>query len=80
MGAPLPKLFVKSAPGRRNKHPETMRLIAEGGELVADNSFWRRRLLDGDVVEVAAPVEAPPVESKPQPKLKASKSLPEQQE
>ncbi len=52
MGKPLPELFLQAAPGRRVKDPMTLRLLAEGGEYKPDNSFWRRRLRDEDVIEV----------------------------
>lgn len=32
--------------------PETMRAIAQEGEVVPDTRFWRRRILNGDVIEI----------------------------
>jgi hypothetical protein len=55
---------LKPAPGKRVRKPAPTADTppgwpAEDGEAVAMNSYWRRRLRDGDVVEVAAPKPAP---------------------
>ena len=54
----MQKIFVKPAPGMKQRMPENPRelLPAEGAE-VERNAFWLRRLADGDVVE-ASPVTA----------------------
>jgi hypothetical protein len=44
---------VKPAEGRQVRDPSTMQLLPAEGREVPDNQFWRRRLRDGDVVEVA---------------------------
>ena len=48
------KLFVKpAAPGAIVRQPDRgMRPLAQEGEWVADNAFWRRRLAAGAVVQV----------------------------
>jgi hypothetical protein len=52
-------------PGRENllvRNPDNaMQPLAKAGETVPDTAYWRRRLKDGDVVEVKA------AESKPAP-------------
>ena len=56
------KILIKAQPGRRVKDPLSLQLLAADGELKPDNVFWRRRLNDGDVVEIKA---APKAKSKP---------------
>lgn len=57
---------VKPAtPGAVIRDPHTKRpLPAEGGE-VPDNTFWRRRLMAGDVVLVAASKPSNPTGREP---------------
>jgi len=44
---------LKPAPGLKVRMPERqMRHLAEAGEAVELGDYWRRRLADGDVVEV----------------------------
>jgi hypothetical protein len=59
-------MFVKPAPGRLVRDPRSKQRVPETGIEVADtDTFWARRLADGDVVEVkssaapAAPKSAP---------------------
>lgn len=47
-------LKIKPAPGRTVRDPQTMKLLAVDGEAKARNSFWLRRLKDGDVLPVDA--------------------------
>jgi hypothetical protein len=60
---PMASLFVKPAPNKekpgtqlhvRGPGPSYTVLPKEGGE-VPDNHFWRRRLIQGDVVLASAP-------------------------
>jgi hypothetical protein len=44
---------LKPAEGRAVRDPSSMALLPADGKEVPDNAFWRRRLRDGDVVEVA---------------------------
>jgi hypothetical protein len=44
-------MFVKPAPGRAVRDPHTYQLLPDDGRNVPDDSFWLRRLRDGDVVE-----------------------------
>lgn len=58
MADELPKLFLKPAPGRRVRDPEIpTRILGDDGDYKPDNSFWRLRLRDGDVVEATPPQE-----------------------
>lgn len=60
-------MFVKPKDGMKVRRPEKpfAALPAEGAE-VPDDSFWNRRLGDGDVVLVqpSAPTEKPAAKSK----------------
>jgi hypothetical protein len=52
------RLFVKPAPGRLVRHPETMRpLRAEGEDVTSARAYFARRLRDGDVVLATPPEE-----------------------
>ncbi|MBK5075091.1 DUF2635 domain-containing protein [Budviciaceae bacterium CWB-B4] len=42
-------MFVKPNAGRLVRDPVKGTFLPETGEEVPDNSFWRRRLKDGDV-------------------------------
>ena len=46
-------MFVKPAPGLKVRHPETRFHIPDEGTRVPRDSYWTRRLVDGDVIEVA---------------------------
>lgn len=55
------RLFIKPAPQPEGAPQLKVRKptgghLAEAGEFVPDESYWRRRIADGDVVE-AAPVD-----------------------
>lgn len=50
------RLRVRPAPGRLIFVPETGRPLAAEGEVVVLSPFWRRRLVDGDVVHVSLPI------------------------
>ena len=53
-------LRVKPAPGKQARfqdHP--FPLLPEGGALVPDTPYWRRRLVCGDVTFCAEPKPAP---------------------
>lgn len=48
-------ITVKAAPGRVVRDPVSKKVILESGALVSDaNSYWQRRLRDGDVLIVKA--------------------------
>jgi hypothetical protein len=50
---------VKPAiPGAVIRDPHTKRPLPAGGAEVPDNTFWRRRLLAGEVVRLDAPSPA----------------------
>ena len=54
-------MFVKPAPGLKVRHPETRQHIPdEGIEVPETDTYWARRLMDGDVVLVTPPAAAPP--------------------
>lgn len=62
------RIFIKPAPfakgefegdqARKVRKPVNGHLAAEGEEVNRD-SYWLRRLADGDVVEATAPADAP---------------------
>ena len=45
----MKKIMVIPRKGLRVKHPDTRRDIAAEGELVEENTYWKRRVLEGDV-------------------------------
>ena len=51
-------LFVKPAPGMKIRIADATRYVAEEGEALANSSYLRRRLRDGDLVK-ATPPKAP---------------------
>lgn len=51
------KVFLKPASGRVVPYPERGRNLREDGEEVAINTYWQRRLNDGDVIKTK-PVKA----------------------
>lgn len=57
----MEQMFVSPAPGVKVRDPQTLRHIPDAGQLVPRDSFWLRRLADGDVVEhQSRPDEEPP--------------------
>lgn len=64
-------MLVKPADGRLVRCPVRGTVLPESGEDVPENTFWTRRLRDGDVVRVkdsqkpvtAAPAAAPAPDS-----------------
>ncbi len=50
-------IFVIPKTGLKVRNPEDNQHLPEGGKLVQDNSFWRRRLRDGDVTLGKAPAK-----------------------
>lgn len=57
------RIFVKPAPGKVVRKPVGGHL-AEAGELVNTESYWLRRIADGDVVQADAPAEKAAVKAK----------------
>lgn len=47
-------VHIRPRAGAVVRDPETMQPLAEAGEHKPLSTFWRRRLRDGDVVEVKA--------------------------
>lgn len=45
-------IIVKPKAGLKIRRPDTKAFLSEKGERVPNNTFWKRRLLDGDVEEV----------------------------
>lgn len=45
-------MFVKPAPGLKVPDPDTFVPLPAEGRDVPDNTYWRRRLRDGDVIAV----------------------------
>lgn len=55
----MEKMFVKPAPGLKVRLPDNPRaFLPDEGAEVERNSFWTRRLFDGDVV-TATPKKKP---------------------
>lgn len=48
-------MFIKPAPGRIVKDPETLQPLAEDGETKPQDVYWLRRINDGDVIETKPP-------------------------
>lgn len=46
-------IVVKPAPGRLVRDPQTLQKLAEAGERKPRDSYWLRRLRDGDVLEMS---------------------------
>lgn len=44
-------MFVKPTAGRAVRDPVKGTLLPESGSEVPDNSFWHRRIQDGDVMQ-----------------------------
>ena len=56
-------IIVKSVPGRILKDPlNAFRPLLPEGSPVEDSAYWRRRINDGDAIEVKPEIEAPAVE------------------
>lgn len=52
-------MFVKpSSPGLVVRDPVTMERLPDNGRDVPNNSYWQRRIIDGDVVLVTATPKA----------------------
>ena len=63
--AELPMLFLKPGEGRRVRDPLIpSRVLPAEGDYKPDNSFWRLRLHQGDVVEATPPREVKPAKAK----------------
>lgn len=45
-------LFIKPAPGRMVRDPDTLEFLKPGGEEKPFTPYWCRRLDDGDVTEL----------------------------
>lgn len=43
-------IFVKPKSGVKIRRPETKALLSPEGENVPNNTFWKRRIADGDVI------------------------------
>jgi len=57
-------MFIKPKAGLKIRHPKSKLFLQEEGEEVLLNTFWRRRLNDGDVIEVKNEVKEKVVEPK----------------
>ncbi|EER3108041.1 DUF2635 domain-containing protein [Escherichia coli] len=53
-------IFIKPAPGRLIRDPDTMCPLAQEGEEKPFTPFWCRRLDDGDVIQAEKAAEAAP--------------------
>jgi hypothetical protein len=53
-------MFVKPAPGLKIRDPKSKLHIPESGAEVPEETFWIRRLADGDVV-ICEPPKSEPV-------------------
>ena len=58
---PEMKIFVPK-PGLLVRDPATMRPLPPEGAAKPMNTYWRRRLMDGDVSLAIAPAPEPPAE------------------
>ncbi|OCG27188.1 DUF2635 domain-containing protein [Gilliamella sp. HK2] len=45
----MTEFFIKPSSGVTVRDPETLEPLAESGELKPKNSYWLRRLNDGDI-------------------------------
>lgn len=52
------RIYVKPRPGVQVRHHETKQHIAEGGEFVNEDSYFVRRIADGDLVLAEPPAES----------------------
>lgn len=51
----MQQIWVTPKSGVKVRHPQTGQHVPDTGMLVTPDSFWARRLADGDVVEGRAP-------------------------
>jgi hypothetical protein len=51
----MDRQFLKPAPGMKVRHPQTRLHLAEAGQFVELDTYWHRRIADGDVVVCEAP-------------------------
>ena len=58
------KFFIKPAPGRKVRDPQSGEHLSEAGEEKPRTSYWLRRIKDGDVQEAAKPKAATPAATK----------------
>lgn len=62
----MKKIFVKAATGRLVRDPATKSIISEKDFVQKDdNSYWRKRIQQGDVVLKAEVISAKVTEQKP---------------
>ena len=52
MDKPLQRIFVKPVPGGMVRDPVSLKLLDERGEWKPNNSYWQRRVLFRDCLEV----------------------------
>lgn len=50
------KVFLKPKEGLKIPRPDNGRVLKAEGEIVEHSTFWRRRISDGDVIEVQGKV------------------------
>ena len=48
-------VILKPAPSLQVRDPETLETLAEAGEEKELNTYWRRRIADGDVISENTP-------------------------
>lgn len=53
-------MLLKPAEGRQVRDPEMRDLLPAEGREVTRNTYWLRRLRDGDVIEMTAPAAPAP--------------------
>ena len=56
----MERIFVKPVDGKRCKDPSTLQMLPLAGKNVLKNSYWLRRIKDGDCVLGNAAVKAAP--------------------
>jgi len=61
----MSNLFLKPAAGLIVRDPDSGEILPAEGRHKTDNEFWRRRLRDGDVIEVSQKQEAAPAAAQP---------------
>jgi hypothetical protein len=52
------RIFIIPQPGRLVRDPHTKQPVPAGGRFVELDSFWTRRLDDGDVKDIDPPTDA----------------------
>lgn len=63
----MSKLYIKPAPGLLVLDPLTRKPLENGGEPKPADTYWMRRLADGDVIEIPGAEPArKPASKKPQ--------------